>query len=66
MIIDLTPITIIPFLAIANVLAIANAKLLLAPKEKWLDSINLLCYFNPLIPGALNPAMVGPRSGSKS
>jgi hypothetical protein len=60
MIIDLTFITIIPFLAIAN------AKLLLAPKEKWLDSINLLCYFNPLIPGALNPAVVGPRSGSKS
>jgi hypothetical protein len=60
MIIDLTLITIIPFLAIAN------AKLLLAQKEKWLDSINLLCYFNPLIPGALNPAVVGPGSSSKS
>jgi hypothetical protein len=60
MIIDLTFITIIPFSAIAN------AKLLLGKKEKWLDSINMLCYFNPLFPAVLNPALAGSRSGSKS
>jgi len=46
-------------------LTIANAKLRLAKKEKWLDSINMLCYFNPLILAELNPVAAELKSGSK-
>jgi hypothetical protein len=36
----------------------------LTKKEKWLDSINLACYFNPLILSLQNPVPAGLNRGS--